>query len=111
MIPPTPWIGSAMKAATLSSLAYGAILATSFTLDAPAITNAAFYCLFVVAVALPIYRAEFVFGFVLGMTFAFGSVLPLMVAVVFGLFSFGIRWLGRLLLGMLRKVRKPRALE
>ena len=35
-------------------------------------------------VALRTYRAEYVFGFVLGMTFVFGAVLPTMVALVAG---------------------------
>jgi hypothetical protein len=105
------WAGLpfSMWAATFSALAYGAILATSFTLDAPAITNAAFFGLFAAAVALPIYRVEFTYGFVLGMTFTFGSVLPLFVAVVFGLLSLCVRWLGRLLFGLVRKARRARA--
>ena len=34
------------------------------------------------SVVLPAYRAEYVFGFVLGMTFVFGPVLPAIVACV-----------------------------
>jgi hypothetical protein len=35
-------------------------------------------------VVLRTYRAEYVFGFVLGMTFVFGSTLPTMAALVAG---------------------------
>jgi hypothetical protein len=105
------WAGLpfSMWAATFSALAYGAILATSFTLDAPTITSAAFFGLFAAAVALPVYRVEFVYGFVLGMTLTVGSVLPLLVAVVFGLLSLCVRWLGRLLFGLVRRARRARA--
>jgi len=36
--------------------------------------------LFILALFLPIYRAESMLGFVLGMTFTFGAVLPLLFA-------------------------------
>jgi hypothetical protein len=31
---------------------------------------------------LPVYRAEYIFGFVLGMTFVLGSVLPTIAALL-----------------------------
>ena len=39
------------------------------------------------ALLLPVYRAECVLGFVLGMTFTFGAILPTMVASVIAVFS------------------------
>lgn len=36
----------------------------------------------VASVLFPVYRAEYLFGFVLGMTFVFGPVLPALVASV-----------------------------
>jgi hypothetical protein len=41
----------------------------------------------VIALVLPIYRAENVLGFVLGMTFTFGAVLPTAVGSVVAMLS------------------------
>lgn len=64
------------------ALLYGVALAASFEVGPSAITSGLFFGLFVIAVVLPIYRVEYIFGFVVGMTFTFGAVLPVLVAVV-----------------------------
>ncbi len=87
------WIG------LLASLAYGATLAVAFELDAGAVTQGMFLGLFVIAIAAPVYRAECMLGFVAGMTFTFGAVLPFLFAMVFAAVSatvrFGIRAIWR----------------
>lgn len=64
------------------SLLYGAALAASFQVGASGITSGLFVGLFVAAAVLSIYRVEYIFGFVVGMTFTFGAVLPVLVALV-----------------------------
>ena len=64
------------------SLLYGAALAASFAIGASTITSSLFFGLVLLAVVLPIYRIEYIFGFVTGMTFTFGGVLPALVALV-----------------------------
>ena len=81
------------------ALVYGGVLATSFELGAADITSAVFIGLFVVALALPVYRAEYIAGFVTGMTVTFGGVLPLLVAAVAGVFSFVVRFSFRWIAG------------
>ena len=71
----------------LAAFLYGAGLATSFSLGYEAVTSAMFLGMFALAVALPIFRPEYVLGFVLGMTLTFGAVLPTLVAGVFALLS------------------------
>ena len=66
----------------VGSLLYGAALAASFELGVSATASGLFLGLFLLAVVLPIYRAEYIFGFVVGMTFTFGGVLPVLVAGV-----------------------------
>lgn len=66
------------------SVLYGAALAGSFVVGASGITSGLFFGLFLLAAALPIYRIEYIFGFVVGMTFTFGAVLPALVALVVG---------------------------
>ena len=70
----------------LSALVYGAVLALAFTLNHAALTYI-FLALFAISVIVPTYRAEYVLGFVLGMTFTFGAVLPTIVALVIASFS------------------------
>lgn len=69
------------------SLMYGGALAISFEFGPSAWTSGLFFGLFVLAAVLPIHRSECIFGFVLGMTFTFGTVLPTLVVVVFAAVS------------------------
>ncbi len=87
------------------ALLYGAALASGFEFDQPAVTSTLFFGLFAFAVVLPIYRAECIFGFVVGMTFTFGSVLPTLIASVFALIS---ALLHPLLRWVYRAVRRQR---
>ncbi|MCK7595623.1 hypothetical protein [Pseudomarimonas salicorniae] len=98
----------ALWAAILGALAYGAALAITFELDATAVTAVIFFGLFAVALAFPIYRVEYVFGWVIGMSFTFGSMLPLLWAVVFGGLSLVARWLGRHALALFGRMRAAR---
>lgn len=64
------------------ALLYGAVLATAFTLRRSEITSSLFFALPVIGILLPIHRAEYVLGFVLGMTYTFGAVLPTFIAAL-----------------------------
>jgi hypothetical protein len=82
---------------------YGAALATSFELDASSILPVLFLGLFLLTAIFPIYRIEYIFGFVVGMTFTFGAVLPSLVAAVFATVSFVIRFVFRTLMSAIRR--------
>jgi uncharacterized membrane protein YeaQ/YmgE (transglycosylase-associated protein family) len=66
----------------VGALLYGGILAAAFTYDYPTVTSYMFQGMFLLALLLPVYRAECVLGFVLGMSITFGAVLPTVVACV-----------------------------
>jgi hypothetical protein len=70
-------------AATVGALFVGVALSVSFAIDRNG--NANLY-IFIAALAsglaLPTYRAEYVFGFVIGMSAVFGLVLPSIIALV-----------------------------
>lgn len=93
------WAGvpRSMWAALVGAAIYGAVLAISFELGAGTVTNAVFFALFGLALLLPVYRVEYLAGFVLGMMITFGPVLPVLIAlVVMGVSlvtRFGGRWL------------------
>jgi len=68
----------------VGSLLFGILLAVSFTMHYESIVSYLFQAMLLLAVLLPVYRAECVLGFVLGMTFTFGAVLPTVVASAIG---------------------------
>jgi hypothetical protein len=67
------------------ALLFGILLSTFYTLGYTDIPGYMINGLFILALFFPIYRAECLLGFVLGMTFTFGAVLPTAVGSVFAL--------------------------
>jgi hypothetical protein len=65
-----------------SALLFGVLLSVFFTLDDEQVSNAMFESLFLIALVAPIYRGEYLLGFVLGMAYTFGGVLPSIVGSV-----------------------------
>lgn len=66
----------------LGSLLGGIALSVAFVAGGEAAATKVMMALLVAAALLPVYRAEYLFGFVMGMTFVFGPVLPALVACV-----------------------------
>lgn len=63
-------------------LVFGLLLAISFINDyKPFLDNVLFFLL-VLALIIPVYYSEFILGFVLGMTYTFGSILPAAFALI-----------------------------
>lgn len=65
-----------------AALLFGIALSVGFEMRATSLTGALFVAMWLLAVGLPVYRAECVLGFVLGMSTTFGAVLPTLVAGV-----------------------------
>ena len=63
------------------ALVYGGALAVSFSYGL-GFEQHLFMGLFAIGLVLPIYRGEYILGFVLGMMVTFGGVLPMVVAAV-----------------------------
>jgi hypothetical protein len=68
----------------IGSLLFGILLSVSFARHYESIASYLFEGMPLLALLLPVYRAECVLGFVLGMTFTFGAVLPTVVASIIG---------------------------
>lgn len=90
----------------LCALAYGAGLALAFTIESPAVSYV-FLGVFAISLLVPTYRAEYVLGFVLGMTFTFGAVLPTLIASVIALFSGLVHFLFRTAKRLIQNRRSP----
>jgi hypothetical protein len=92
--------GGALVAAAL----YGLAMAGTFELGATNLTAVALGGLFVCGLVWPVYRAEYLLGFVAGMMFTFGSVIPTLIALIVGAASFVVRKGGG---AILRRLRPP----
>ncbi|MFO3706871.1 hypothetical protein ACI6Q5_18295 [Xanthomonas codiaei] len=91
----------------VGAMAAGIVLSAAFVTGSESATSAVFLCIVAASLVVPAYRAEYLFGFVLGMTFVFGAVLPtlfglLVVAasaiawrVVYPLLAGAVRWARR----------------
>jgi MFS family permease len=67
------------------ALFFGIVLSAFFTFDYVDIPGYMLMGLFLLALFVPIYRAECLLGFVIGMTFTFGAVLPAIVGGILAL--------------------------
>lgn len=81
-------------AAFLGALVAGVALSVAFVAGSESAASLVFLGVLLTGLVLPTYRAEYLFGFVLGMTFVFGSILP----TVFGLLAACISAAAHLLL-------------
>jgi hypothetical protein len=67
----------------VAGLIYAGSMAYCFVTDNEDINGILFQGLFILALIFPLYRAEFFLGFVIGMTYTFGAILPTFIASVF----------------------------
>lgn len=70
-----------------AALIFGIVLSTFFTLGNTEMPGYMLTGLLLTAPFLPVYRAECLLGFVIGMTFTFGAVLPTLAGSILALLS------------------------
>jgi hypothetical protein len=66
----------------VASLIFGILLSFFFTNGNEDVTSYLFFGMILLSFILPIFRAECLLGFVLGMTFTFGAVLPTFIGSI-----------------------------
>lgn len=92
-------------AGLLGAFLFGVVLSVCFVNGLDQVTSLMVPGLLLLALFLPIYRAQYILGFILGMTYTFGAILPLAFAVVVGLVAFVIHaYIRKLPLFIYRKV-------
>ena len=72
----TPRAAKGIAAAFFGSLLVGVALSVAFTNGFSDISSSIVLGILLSGLLLPVYRGEYVLGFVLGMTFTFGAMLP-----------------------------------
>jgi len=81
------WPAASVIAGFAAALLLGALLSVCFTRGYETAASSLFLGMFVLALLLRVYRAECLLGFVLGMTFTFGAVLPTIIGSIIAIFS------------------------
>jgi len=105
------WIQKNKTSANAETIAYGFFGALVFGLfssvlwefDQEAILQYSILLPVVLALFIPMHRAEIVLGFILGMYYTFGGVLPILFVVVLGFMSFVVYQVAQFIRGLLRK--------
>lgn len=72
-------------------LVLGVLIATSFTNEYNLFLDNILYIILMLSLIVPIYYAEFMLGFILGMTYTFGTILPtifILVTAAIGIISY-----------------------
>lgn len=98
-------VGRAL-AAFACALMLGGALSLAFSLGMEAASTGLFLSAFLAGLFVPTYRAEYVFGFVIGMTWAVGPVLPTIAGILPATVSLPAHFVLRpAALGLYRKLR------
>jgi hypothetical protein len=88
-------------AACIGAALYGAAMALGFSLGYDELSSWLFQALPLVGLLLPIYRAEYLLGFIVALSLRFGGVLPLIISTAVAVVSLvlhatvrrGLTWL------------------
>ena len=90
-----PKAAARVVAGFAGALLLGALLSVCFTRGYETAASSLFLGMFVLALLLRVYRAECVLGFVLGMTFTFGAVLPTIIGSIIAAISAAVHLAAR----------------
>ena len=71
----------------IGALLFGVLLSSSFSLGYETLSSYLFFSMLLAALIFPVYRGEYILGFILGMTFTFGAVLPTMISFIIAFLS------------------------
>jgi hypothetical protein len=66
----------------ISALLFGVVLSVFFSMGNQNVPGYMLLALFPAAIIFPISKSEYLLGFVLGMTFTFGPVLPILIGAI-----------------------------
>ena len=96
------WVGF------LGALILGIALSVFFTLGYESMPGYLILSVFLISLFFPVYRAECLLGFVIGMTFTFGAILPTGIGSILAIIGFLIHHLIRPLFGYIYSFIKKR---
>lgn len=75
----------------ITGLVFGILLSTSFTNEYKPFLDNVLYVIIILSFIIPVYYSEFILGFILGMTYTFGAIIPtvfILIVAVIGLVAY-----------------------
>lgn len=94
----------AIRYGFLSTLLFGLTLSYFFAIGSN-IPGNMMLGLLVISFIIPIYRSEYLLGFVLGMFYTFGGILPIIIGVVlWTIFTINYKWIRKGVLFLISKI-------
>jgi hypothetical protein len=72
---------------------FGLLLSISFTYEYKPFLDNVLYIIIVLSFIIPVFYSEFILGFILGMTYTFGAIIPtvfILIIAVVGLVAYRI---------------------
>lgn len=91
----------------LGALLIGFLVVVCFSLGYPSTIDKILLGILLMAFFMPVYRSECILGFVLGMTYTFGAVLPIAVACILAAIGFVIyRFIRKGILFLVSQLKK-----
>lgn len=96
----------------ITGLGLGVLIATSFTNEYIVFLDNVPYIILVLSLIIPIFYAEFILGFILGMTYTFGAILPtvfILLLAIFGILTYRFIRPGIIMLILKLKSRMKKA--
>jgi hypothetical protein len=93
----------------LTGLIFGILLSTSFVNQYKLFLDNVLYILILLSFLIPIYYSEFILGFILGMAFTFGAIIPTVFISVMALIGMVIyKFIRLLMLKIITKIRNSK---
>jgi hypothetical protein len=77
----------------ITGLVFGILLSTSFTNEYKPFLDNVLYVIIILSFIIPVYYSEFILGFILGMTYTFGAMIPtvfILIVAIIGLVVYRI---------------------
>ena len=77
----------------ITGLVFGILLSTSFTNEYKPFLDNVLYVIIILSFIIPVYYSECILGFILGMTYTFGAIIPtvfILIVAVIGLVAYRI---------------------
>jgi uncharacterized membrane protein len=95
----------------VTGIVLGISIATSFTNGYSLFLDNVLYIILVLSLIIPIYYSEFMLGFILGMTYTFGAILPtvfILILAAIGIFTYRLirPIIMRLIIGFINNLSK-----
>lgn len=85
------------------ALLYAALLSVLFSFGNSQITGIFFQLILVIALFFPIYKSEYCLGFIIGLTYTFGGVLPIIICSILVVISYLLNSLSQYIILKVKK--------